>query len=69
MEIYGYREVNQVIGIKCDTCGKNTQENSYVPIHIEFSYGHDLDGATYDFCSYECILKFITEELKKEKKC
>jgi hypothetical protein len=66
MDIYGIREHNTVIGHKCDTCGKSTEDGNSIPIRIEFSYGHNLDGAIYDFCKYECLRKFIIEELKKE---
>jgi len=68
MNIYGMREHNTVIGTKCDTCGKSTEEGEFIPIHIDFGYGHPLDTSEYDFCSYQCLLKFIIEELKKEKK-
>jgi endogenous inhibitor of DNA gyrase (YacG/DUF329 family) len=67
MDIYGKREMNTTIGQKCDTCGKSTLNGDYVPVRIEFSYGHDLDGASYDFCSNQCLLDFINAELKKEK--
>jgi hypothetical protein len=68
MDIYGQREHNTIIGQKCDTCGKSTEDGEVIPIRIEFGYGHDLDGASYDFCKYGCLLRFIIEELKKEKK-
>ena len=69
MNIYGMREHNTIIGLKCDTCGKcNFGFGNFIPIKIEFTYGHDLDGAHYDFCSNECAIKFLTDELKKEKK-
>lgn len=67
MDVYGKREVNKLIGHKCDTCGKSTEQGESIPIRIEFSYGHDLDGAYYDFCNYDCLLKFVIEEIKKEK--
>ena len=69
MNIYGMREHNTILGQKCDTCGKDnlTGDSSQVPIQLEFSYGHDLDGTSYDFCSYECLFKFITAENAKEK--
>jgi len=68
MDIYGLRTHNTLIGHKCDTCGKSTQEGNSIPIRIEFSYGHDLDGAYYDFCSYQCVIDFINNEIKKEKR-
>jgi hypothetical protein len=66
MDIYGMRKHNTLIGHKCDSCGKSTEEGNSIPIEIEFTYGHYLDGATYDFCSYKCLLDFINAELKKE---
>ena len=69
MDIYGIREHNTIIGHKCDTCGQDDlQYGNFVPIHLNFSYGHNLDGASYDFCSYKCLLQFIIAELKKENK-
>ena len=67
MDIYGIRCHNTLIGHKCDTCRKSTEDGNSIPIRIEFTYGHDLDGATYDFCSLECVKKFVDAELKKEK--
>jgi len=69
MNIYGKRVVNQIIGQKCDTCGIDNLSGyrNRVPIHLEFGYGHDLDGAKYHFCNYKCMLQFILEELKKDK--
>ena len=66
MNIYGIREHNTIIGTKCDTCGKSTEQGNFIPIRVEFSYGHDLDGITYDFCSYKCLIDFINAEIKKE---
>jgi len=54
--------------ILCDTCGKSDNNGELIPIRIDFSYGHSLDGEKYDFCNYSCLLKFIIEEIKKEKK-
>jgi len=70
MDIYRYCkecESNRITGQKCDTCGKSTEQGEFVPIIINFSYGHDLDGTSYDFCSYECVLNFIWNEIKKHK--
>jgi YHS domain-containing protein len=68
MDIYGKREINTNIGQKCDVCGiTNLQPGNFIPIKIEFSYGSQLDGATYDFCSLEHTIEFLTNELKKEK--
>jgi hypothetical protein len=68
MDIYEMREHNTILGQKCDTCGKdNRVDIGNVPIHLNFSYGSDLDGANYDFCEYKCLLDFINAELKKER--
>jgi hypothetical protein len=66
MDIYGMREHNTIVGQKCDTCGKSTEDGEFIPIRIEFGYGHDFDGAYYDFCNNQCLLQFIVAELKKE---
>jgi len=68
MNIYRIREHNIIIGTKCDTCGKSTESGEFIPIRIEFGYGSNLDGEAYDFCSYQCLLRFIIDELKKENK-
>lgn len=51
----------------CDTCGKSS-DIEWIPISLDFGYGHDLDGNRYDFCSNECLLIFIENEIKKEIK-
>jgi len=52
----------------CDTCGDNLITKCQgIPITISFGYGSNLDGEEYHFCNYQCLLKFIVEELKKEK--
>jgi hypothetical protein len=28
-------------------------------IHIEFGYGHNLDGEQYDFCSDTCFVEWL----------
>lgn len=69
MEIYEVcnRGINHVVGYKCDTCGEDLLVKFLgVPITINFSYGHDLDGSEYHFCAYSCLLKFITDELHKQ---
>ena len=46
--------------ITCDTCnGVGEIKNPFIEVKI-------LD-TNYDFCSLQCLLKFIVEELKKEK--
>jgi hypothetical protein len=50
----------------CDTCGIDLLREMYgVPITVEFSYGHELDGEAYHFCGYECLSNFIAGELNK----
>ena len=50
----------------CDTCGEDLlMKHHGIPITVEFSYGHELDGTEYHFCCYQCLLKFVIEELKK----
>jgi len=52
----------------CDTCEKNLCDHYYgVPIDIYFGYGHVLDGENYHFCNYQCLLRFIIDELKKQQ--
>jgi YHS domain-containing protein len=61
---------NGKVGINyyCDTCSNNLITKYYgIPITIEFSYGHNLDGTEYHFCDYQCLLQFISEELKKQQ--
>jgi YHS domain-containing protein len=51
----------------CDTCGiELIKEIHGVPITVEFSYGHVLDGAEYHFCANKCLWDFISRELQKE---
>ena len=49
----------------CDTCGNNLTIDCKLPITISFGYGSPLDGEEYHFCSYQCLLRFIIDELKK----
>jgi hypothetical protein len=52
----------------CDTCGENLIDKFLgVPVTISFSYGHELDGESYNFCDYKCLLKFIIAELRKQQ--
>lgn len=56
------------INYYCDTCSDNLiTKYSGIPITVSFSYGSDLDGEEYHFCSYKCLLEFIVAEEKKEK--
>jgi hypothetical protein len=49
----------------CDTCGATLKINEvqviFDSIHLEY-----ID-TEYAFCSWQCLLPFIVEELKKEK--
>lgn len=66
MKIYSKIELEQVTDYKCDTCGKTTKKGNFIPIALDFSYGHDLDGNNYDFCSLKCLLEFVINEYLKE---
>jgi hypothetical protein len=52
----------------CDTCGISTSNSKFVPISVEFNEGHELEGASYDFCSYKCLLQFLLAEIRKQSK-
>jgi len=53
----------------CDTCSDNLITKYYgVPITISFSYGSNLDGEEYHFCSLTHLNQFVEAELKKETK-
>jgi YHS domain-containing protein len=53
----------------CDTCEEDLLTKYLgVPITINFSYGHELDGSEYHFCNFSCLLKFIATELMKQKR-
>jgi hypothetical protein len=49
----------------CDNCGKQLSNNGYIfreigeipPIEL------DLCNTKYDFCSYQCLLKFIIDKI------
>ena len=58
---HGFEEYN------CDTCEKDLLSAFHgIPITVDFSYGNELDGSTYHFCDYKCLLRFITQELRKQ---
>lgn len=57
-------QTHKIVGQKCDTCGIATDKEA-VPIRIEFTYGSELDGETYDFCCLEHLQEFILNEIKK----
>jgi hypothetical protein len=69
MKIYGDVIKTSVVDVKCDTCGESIYKTCIgIPIIVEFSYGHPLDGNTYEFCSNKCMLTFLIAEIKKEMK-
>jgi len=50
----------------CDNCSKDLLKDCCgIPITISFSYGHDLDGEEYHFCSNECAAVWFTDEMNK----
>ena len=52
---------------KCDTCGIDLLKKIHgIPVELSFSYGHELDGEEYHFCSTACLLKFVIQENNKE---
>jgi hypothetical protein len=52
----------------CDTCGKQLSCHGYIIREIGKIPPMELDlfDTKYDFCSYQCLLKFIGDEIKKE---
>ena len=46
----------------CDVCGKDD-----IPFTLSCGYGSDLDGEQYEFCSFQCMLQFIKDELSKQE--
>ena len=57
---------NKEVEFLCDTCGKEMLKGCQgIPITVEFSYGHPLDGETYHFCSNSCAAQFLQEEEAK----
>jgi YHS domain-containing protein len=51
---------------RCDTCGIDLLKKIHgIPVELSFSYGHELDGEEYHFCSNRCLLKFIIAEENK----
>jgi len=50
----------------CDTCGKDLLSEFFgIPLTLDCSYGHYLDGTEYHFCNFSCLLQFISKELVK----
>jgi len=51
---------------RCDTCGIDLLKKIHgIPVELSFSYGHELDGEEYHFCSTACLLKFVIAEENK----
>jgi predicted RNA-binding Zn-ribbon protein involved in translation (DUF1610 family) len=71
-------ECNQNLPVDyyCDTCGNNlTQKRNHYIQELgksiavrDSSIILNFNEVGYDFCNYQCLLKFILEELKKENK-
>jgi len=51
----------------CDNCEKDLLKKLQgVPLTVEYSYGHDLDGTVNHFCSNECLISFHVDEINKQ---
>lgn len=50
----------------CDTCGKNLSD--FVPITIQFGYGHYLDEIEVHFCTDQCMMQYMIREWEKRPK-
>jgi len=58
------KKTRELMGYQCDNCG----EMSELPIiTLSFGFGHDLDELVCHFCKNECLLKYIADEIKKQK--
>jgi len=55
--------------IICDTCGTQLSTGGHLIDEIEKDTIIELtiNYVNYEFCNYQCLLKFITAELKKER--
>jgi hypothetical protein len=53
----------------CDTCGTQLGQNGYIIKEVGSLFPLELTmgGTDYIFCDFKCILKFIIDELTKEK--
>ena len=49
--------------IVCDTCGEICEFHEIGETALILK----INDSEYHFCNYSCLLKFILEELKKEK--
>ena len=56
--------------IKCDTCGKKLSIGNSGMVLREignpFPLKLDVCSVDYDFCSWKCLWKFVTNEIHKE---
>jgi hypothetical protein len=59
-----------IVDYYCDTCETKLTTNGHFVWKLGMSTSIELgvNGTEYDFCNYQCLLKFILEELKKENK-
>jgi hypothetical protein len=52
--------------VKCDQCGKIDTPTSMVPMDLELGSNRaTTQHISGDFCSQECVVKFITKEIQK----
>jgi len=51
--------------IVCDECGKILE---FIPIRVEFSYGHEKDGIIAHFCNNKCLIRYMQNEQTKTEK-
>ena len=59
--------VDSIYDFYCDYCGKDLIKNFLgVPITVDYSCGHDLDGTINHFCDNECLIKFHQDEMSKQ---
>jgi len=52
----------------CDTCGNGEfVDGKYrgMGLTLDCGYGSILDGNTYNFCSLQCLKKFVDAEIEK----
>lgn len=50
------REIKQLEMI-CNHCGERME---YATIYMRFGYPHAMDGDQVDFCSNECMMKWLS---------
>lgn len=52
------RQIN-VTKIVCDECGQDVNETFFIGYDAHWSDGYDTYGNDADFCSLDCMLKFL----------